>query len=162
MRLWHIDLIPYLPKSQVSAQWRELNSIFKKQDKHILINYIYDYDKYYLKSYSLIVMGEMVKRHYKINIDNYARYFGSIEYPEHYVREDWFYLVDSYINGYDVIHSNKLAEHNDEYLLICFMNLYEKYIRGQKDFDSDTFNKLYDFVNKTFDLKSLGIKKENL
>ena len=44
IRLWHIDLIPYLPKSQLIAQWRELNSIFKKQDKHILINYVYDYD----------------------------------------------------------------------------------------------------------------------
>ena len=48
MRLWHIDLIPYLPRTQLLSQWRELNSIFKKQDNHILINYIYDYDKKYL------------------------------------------------------------------------------------------------------------------
>lgn len=38
MRLWHIDLIPYLPKTQLISQWRELNSVFKKQNKHILIN----------------------------------------------------------------------------------------------------------------------------
>ena len=48
MRLWHIDLIPYLPDLQLIAQWRELNSIFKKQDKHILINYIYNYDKVFM------------------------------------------------------------------------------------------------------------------
>lgn len=49
MRLWHIDLITnsLLPKSQLLAQWSELNSIFKKQDKNILINYIYDTDKYW-------------------------------------------------------------------------------------------------------------------
>lgn len=45
MRLWHYELLPYLPKSQLLGLWRELNSIFKKQNNHILINYIYDYDK---------------------------------------------------------------------------------------------------------------------
>jgi uncharacterized protein (TIGR02328 family) len=62
MRLWHIDLIPYLPKSQLLAQWRELNSIFKKQDKHILFNYIYNYDKRYLLNYSQSVMREMLNK----------------------------------------------------------------------------------------------------
>lgn len=52
MRLWHIDLIPYLPKSQLIAQWRELNSIYAKQDRRILINYIYEYNRHYLKAYS--------------------------------------------------------------------------------------------------------------
>lgn len=45
MRLWHTDLTPYLPKSQLLAQWRVLNSIFVKEDKHVLINYIYEYPK---------------------------------------------------------------------------------------------------------------------
>lgn len=39
MRLWHCEIIPYLPKTQLIAQWRELNSIFAREDKHILINY---------------------------------------------------------------------------------------------------------------------------
>lgn len=52
MRLWHTDLIPYLPKSQLVAQWIELNSIYKKQDNHILINYVYNYGKEYLLYYS--------------------------------------------------------------------------------------------------------------
>ena len=45
MRLWHYDLIEYLPKQQLLGQWRELNSIYVKQDKHILINFIYEYEK---------------------------------------------------------------------------------------------------------------------
>ena len=32
MKLWHIDLIPYLPKSQILGLWTELNSIFKKDN----------------------------------------------------------------------------------------------------------------------------------
>ena len=45
MRLWHYKLIKegLLPDSQLLAQWRELNSIYVKEDKHILINYIYRY-----------------------------------------------------------------------------------------------------------------------
>ena len=65
IRLWHVDIIPYLPNSQLIAQWRELNSIFKKQDKHILINYIYDYDKAYLLDYTTFVLNEMHKRNIK-------------------------------------------------------------------------------------------------
>lgn len=60
MRLWHYEIIPYLPKSQLIAQWRELNSIFTKQDKHILINYIYNYPKDHLYTYSNLVLQYIV------------------------------------------------------------------------------------------------------
>ena len=40
MRLWHTELIPFIPKSQLLAQWRELNSIFVKEDK-TCINQLY-------------------------------------------------------------------------------------------------------------------------
>lgn len=139
MRLWHIDLIPYLPRPQLLSQWRELNSIFKKQDKYILINYIYDYDKRPLMNYTEAVLREMIDRHYKIrSFDNYRKYFKNI-------------------NSFG---TERFKEHGNEYLLICFMNLYEKYIRGQKYFDKATFNKLYDFVNTKFDLKKLGIEND--
>ena len=139
MRLWHIDLIPYLPKSQLVAQWRELNSIFKKQDNHIFINYVYRYSKNYLLHYTSAVLDEMRNRNIKIrSFENEINYFSNCS---------WFYEDDNF------------TEHNDQYLLICFMNLYEKYIRGQKDFDDATFGRLYDFVNEKFDLKGLGIYK---
>lgn len=126
MRLWHIDLIPYLPKSQLLAQWRELNSIFKKQDKHILINYIYNYDKRPLYNYSQAVMKEMWNKGYNINsLENYSKYF-------------------SQINSFG---TERFKEHNDEYLIICYFNLREKYIRGQKDFTKEVFEKLYEYYN---------------
>ena len=40
MRLWHESLIEVLPRQQLLGQWRELNSIYKKEDKHILINFM--------------------------------------------------------------------------------------------------------------------------
>ena len=126
MRLWHIDLIPYLPKSQLLAQWRELNSIFKKQDKHILINYIYNYPVEWLWRYTANVIDEMVEnRNIKIkNWDNYDKYFKD---------------VDVCFTGL------RFDEHNHEYLTICYYNLKEKYLRGQKDFTADVWEKLDKF-----------------
>ena len=127
MRLWHIDLIPYLPNSQLVAQWRELNSIFKKQDKHILINYIYDYDKDYLYIYSLNVIDEMERRNFVIrSYDNFNNYFNEIfnkPIPRHL----------------------RFDEHDNEYLTICYYNLKEKYLRGQKDFSLKIFLELTKF-----------------
>ena len=128
IRLWHIDLIPYLPKSQLLAQWRELNSIYKKQDKHILINYIYDYDKKFLWIYSLKVINELIDR--KCNIKQFEHY-------DKYFEEVTHALV-----------SSRFAEHNDEYLTICYYNLKEKYLRGQKDFTDDVWQKLDDYYKR--------------
>lgn len=129
MRLWHYKLLPYLPKSQLIAQWRELNSIFKKQDKHILINYIYNYKKSDLYNYSLSVILEMDLRGYKIkSLDNYYDFFG-----------DMIGDTDIYI---DVFKSH----HDERYLIQCFYNLQEKYDRGQRDFSKDEYKKLENFV----------------
>ena len=138
MRLWHVDLIPYLPKKQLVAQWRELNSIFKNQPKHILINYVYNYTKEYLLLYTQRVMDEMRKRGYKYkSMENFNNYFQGL-----YVLRE--YLI--------------YPEHNYEYLEICFYNLKEKYIRGQKDFTGDIWKKLKTFFieesyyHNTYDL----------
>lgn len=130
MRLWHIDLIPYLPKSQLIAQWRELNSIYKKQDNHILINYIYNYDKAYLLIYSNCVLLEMEKRCFRVkSLENFFEYFADV----HELKLSFPY---------------RFAEHDDEYLLCNYYNLLEKYRRGQKDFSEEEFKRLTDFVNK--------------
>lgn len=138
MRLWHIDLIPYLPKSQLLAQWRELNSIFKKQDKHILINYIYDYPKNYLKNYAIQVKDEMYRRGYNINsFYNYNEFFNH-DKP-----------MGTGSNCFIVaIGNERFKEHNNKYLTICYYNLKEKYIRGQKDFTKDVWKKLDNFYKK--------------
>ncbi|MBD8034722.1 MULTISPECIES: pyrimidine dimer DNA glycosylase/endonuclease V [Solibacillus] len=123
MRLWHTELIPFIPKSQLLAQWRELNSIFAKEDRHILINYVYDYPKEDLYIYTQIVLKEMLVRNITIRtIDKMERYFTDITIPPNYTP-----FKD---------------HHNDEYLTICYYNLYEKYIRGQKDFSKEQFDAL--------------------
>jgi len=130
MRLWHYALIPYLPKCQLLAQWRELNSIFKKQDKHILINYIYEYPKDDLLVYALKVITEIERRNININsYKNYDEYFKGITYRK-------------YINGEKPFKNH----HNDRYLMQCFYNLQEKYDRGQADFDIDTYIRLEHFI----------------
>ena len=136
MRLWHIDIIPYLPKSQLwlLSQWRELNSIFKKQDKHILINYIYDYDKKYLWDYTLDIMGEFGVHRYnlsKTSRDNFYNYFN-----------DMGCIYDRPTNEH-------FKEHDNEYLTICYYNLKEKYLRGQKDFTQEQWHKIEKFYKET-------------
>lgn len=123
MRLWHHDLIKFLPRTQLLSQWRELNSIFAKQDKHVLINYIYEYDKIHLYMYTDIVISEMVNRGY--NIRSYDK------------MKNYFYDLDESISISDSEIFNK--HHNKSYLQICYFNLKEKYIRGQKDFSEQKF-----------------------
>jgi uncharacterized protein (TIGR02328 family) len=128
MRLWHYKLISYLPKSQLKSQWRELNSIFKKQDKHILINYIYEYSKGHLLTYTKLVIEEMNRR--KIKIKKW----------EHY---------NSYFYGFiDEVKKPFNYHHNDQYLIQCFYNLQEKYDRGQKDFSEKEYRELVSVVAK--------------
>lgn len=143
MRLWHIDLLSYLPKSQLLAQWRELNSIFKKQDKHILINYIYTYDKDYLFNYSCAVLKAMREKNIKakstLNFYNFfyeKSYDGVIEL----INEDFI----------------KYPEHNDEYLTICYWNLREKYLRGQKDFTDKVWQELDKFYKNYMENKNVA------
>ena len=96
-----------------------------------------DYGKGFLYNYSAKVIVELDKRGYKIKtFENFDNYFQKM-------------VENKYFKNHDF--NNEFAEHNNEYLLICFFNLLEKYRRGQKDFDKATFNKLYDFVNTKFD-----------
>lgn len=112
MRLWHKDLIEVLPRQQLLGQWRELNSIFKRENRHILINFVYDYSEAHLFNYSLLVINEMQKRNYKINYENFNNYF---DY------EDTNYI------SFDKIYFDKM---NERYLKQCLYNLQEKYDCG--------------------------------
>ena len=127
MRLWHVDLIPYLPNTQLIEQWRDLNAIYARQDNHIVMNYIYDYPLEYLYIYSLKVLDELENRN--INVKSY----------------DKFNAMFHTIFGKPIDINLRYKEHNNEYLHICFHNLKEKYIRGQKDFTKEIFEKLYNF-----------------
>jgi uncharacterized protein (TIGR02328 family) len=128
MRLWHYKLIQYLPRSQLLAQWRELNLIFRQEPSHILINYIYE-DEYKNKkdllAYSNIVLEEMKNRGYRINYGNFDEYFKGVTTD----------IVKPFLNYQD-----------DEYLIICVYNLKEKYLRGQKDFSNAQYAKMLSVI----------------
>lgn len=132
IRLWHYTLLPYLPKSQLLAQKCECDLIWKdlandKQTNHILINYMWSYhqaDIEFFQYYSMLA-DEFERRGYNFN------------YSE-YITKDYYR-----------IHLHPFANHHDhQYLVQCFYNLQEKYIRGQKDFDYHTYVELSNFVRK--------------
>ena len=112
MRLWHHLLIPYLPNLQLISQWRELNSIYARQNRHILINYVYEYPLSHLYNYSLLIMEEMKKRGIKVR--SYQKF------NDYFKEKNFKDIAEIY-----------QFHHNDEYLRICCWNLYEKMIRGQ-------------------------------
>lgn len=136
MRLWHYKLIPYLPKSQLLAQWRELNSIFVSQNKHILINYVYEYPKLNLWYYTKLVTNEMFNRGFRLSkrsMQNADRYFGDICAS----LDETLEFTDPFDN-----------HHTNGYLKQCFYNLQEKYDRGQKDFTKEMMVRLEKFVKE--------------
>lgn len=117
MRLWHTDFISVLPRQQLLAQWRELCSIYAKQDNHILINFVYK-DISSLKKYSDLVIAEFSRRGYTIreqSMNKYRDYFSDKD------------LVDV-----SKIFSEKM---NMRYFKQCYYNLEEKFDCGSITID---------------------------
>ena len=81
--------------------------------------------------YTNLVLQEFDNRGYKVKkMDNYNEYFKEL------IGE----TVSSDFLVYD--------EHNDFYLSVCYYNLMEKFSRGQKDYTSELFEKLRDFIEE--------------
>lgn len=71
----------------------------------------------------------MKNRGYKINKwNNYNKYFKDLINDKN--------LDDEFLNEFTY------KEHNNEYLNICIWNLKEKYMRGQKDFTSECWERI--------------------
>ena len=117
MRLWHKDLIEVLPKQQLLGQWRELNSIFKLKNRHILINFLYDYHFGHLLGYTNLIIAEMEKRGYKINLEGADNYFRPL------IEQNGGYKLPFY----ECLFEDKM---NERYLKQCLYNLQEKYDVG--------------------------------
>lgn len=113
MRLWHKDLICALPKQQLLGQWRELNSIFKRENRHILINFVYDdYTLDHLYSYATLVVCEMVLRGYNVDQSTMMNYFSDKQVIALPLKH---------------IYRNKM---DNRYLKQCYYNLQEKFDCG--------------------------------
>lgn len=115
MRLWHKDLIPYLPRQQLLGQWRECCCIAKNiHDKcspnHLLVNKIMDYPIEHFNTYAWEIYKEMKWRG---------------------CRCDWIRFEKWRPNNCVTDITNTFsAWHNDRYLVQCLCNLQEKYDCG--------------------------------
>ena len=132
MRLWHKDLIPYLPRQQLVSQWREVCFIANDwamtgTPNHILVNEIMNYPIQHFVSYCNMIFVEMGLRGYRIMPNSLSRLNVNIklidrgEHPE----SGLIVGIHGWVNS--DIYSNW---HNDRYLLQCYFNLEEKYDRG--------------------------------
>lgn len=133
MRLWSYQIIPCLPDSQLLAQKRECDLIWKdisngKQTNHILINYIWKYPEQErnlrLASYYYLLEEEFEKRGFRFK-DNCPVLIYKTE-----------------------LYNKPFIEHDNRYLIQCFYNLQEKYDRGQKDFSEEKYLRLFVCVSK--------------
>ena len=120
MRLWHKDLIPYLPHQQLVAQWRECCAICsnwanKGSPNHLLVNKVMEYSKTDLKDYTNLILLELDIRNYNVSAiakKNFMKNFLKIKSEE--------YIHDPMFENW----------HTDRYLKQCLLNLQEKYDCG--------------------------------
>ena len=113
MRLWHKDLIPYLPRQQLLGQWRECCLIAKQiaengTPNHVLVNRVLNYPDLSFDKYTASVYFEMLRRGYRAEWEKYSRF----RRPpmENQPNCEGFFI----------------GWHNDRYLRQCLANLQEK------------------------------------
>ena len=118
MRLWHYDLLPYLPDLQFKGQLREMMLIMrdwrnKGKTNHLLINKVMEYPK-----------------------NDFARYFLWYEALYHKRYGKWLTKQWEEFKAFDDTPIYERSDgcfdglHNKEYLRVCVCNLYEKYHFG--------------------------------
>lgn len=118
MRLWHKDLIPYLPRQQLLSQWRECCCIARNiavngTPNHILVNKIMYYPQWHFMYYAIRVSKEMERRGYKSDRRKFFKWF-----------DQW---DDGTVKTGDVSVDEMFHDwHNYRYLRQCLYNLQEK------------------------------------
>lgn len=117
MRLWHYELLEYLPDAQFNGQLRELVSIMhdwrdKGKTNHLLINKVMLYPKNDLVRY-FVYYETIYKKRYGVLLKQW---------------DEFKTFDDTQVND----RSKGMFEgwHNKEYLRVCMANLYEKHMFG--------------------------------
>lgn len=142
MRLWHYQLLPYLPNLQLKGQLRELVAImhtWRDQGKtnHLLINYVMNYPKSELRMYYIIYKNSYKERFGKDISKKFDDEFINFVKNENI----WDYYTESEL--YDLPSTLYKDWQNKEYLRICMANLYEKYLGiGKTKLTSDEWKRL--------------------
>jgi uncharacterized protein (TIGR02328 family) len=121
MRLWSKQLIKYLPREQLVAQWRELSAIAGAIQKngtpnHILVNKVLDYDFDHFITYASLVREEMTKRGHRTMNCVWEKITS--------LKPDWKPIDFNHLFWF---------WHDDRYLKQCFYNLEEKFDCGGVD-----------------------------
>ena len=140
MDLWHVNLIPALPKQHLVAQWRELSAIAGAIQKngtpnHVLVNFVLDYDYDHFISYAKYVREEMSCRGIR-TMDSVWNKIISLKPNYHFL-------------PLEEIYKEKM---DNLYLKICYYNLFEKYLCGM--FSEEEYLPIktyYDNINMTRD-----------
>lgn len=116
MRLWHQDLIPWLPRQQLLGQHRELAALRGRGwgKAHATVNYVFQYSPYKLYQFHLLVLAEMQRRNYHPNAKWYDPYYRG-QYCSSYLQLS----ICSWTNPL-------YPEHDQDYLQICLINLKHK------------------------------------
>lgn len=130
MRLWHKDLIKYLPRQQLLGQWRECcaiagNIVKRGSPNHILVNKIDKFDIIDFLAYTKLVKTEMINRGYKISQKADEKFCCNIE--EVY---GGLMLITRLPKKDEIFNNEFFQWHNDRYLKQCLFNLQEKYDCG--------------------------------
>lgn len=133
MRLWHKDLISYLPQQWLIAQWREcclIASLLAKDHtpNHILVNPVTNYEPAHYISYCSLVYKECYERGYKMSDKARNKLELDIRAWQLYLKDELpWELEDKIPVKYDDLFK---GWHNGRYAQQCYYNLEEKYDRG--------------------------------
>ena len=127
MRLWHQNLIPYLPRQQLLGQHRECCALRGKGwgKKHSVVDYVFTHPTAYLVAYHTLVMEEMKRRGYH---PDEQWYFADWRGNTLGMEPAW---ADVDIAEDQLYNTEKLGlmiypEHDDAYLQECLDNLKNK------------------------------------
>lgn len=115
MRLWHHELLEYLPDRQFRGQLRELVSIIRDLrvnhvTNHLLINLVMGYPERDLLEYAL--------KYDKLYRNKYNKTSAALS-----LEIEWLKEKSANQPKNDIIFE---GWHNEEYLRVCMANLYEK------------------------------------
>lgn len=120
MRLWHKDLIPFLPKKQLTGQWRECCLIAKNikekgTPNHILVNKVTlfpeeHFGRYCGKIYTAMLHSGCACRKQAVTRHLSDKALKAFDNPLSVSDDELFYTW-----------------HNDRYFWQCYYNLQEKY-----------------------------------
>lgn len=135
MRLWHKDMIPYLPKQQLLGQWREcclIAALLAKDHtpNHILVNPVIDYPPEHFELYCSKIYQEMKRRDMNVTDEVCKRLEMDLRAYRLYLDAElpW----DCFLKDFDFSTDLDLFKdwHDKRYLRQCYYNLEEKYDRG--------------------------------